>query len=392
MIALLLIALSGASAFAARAVLTTEPRTDLRTGPSKSHNRITVLPPGITLWADDYVDGFYRLPLTPVLHAWVSQDHVRPLDRSVARPAVQDVSDISVKGVQAGSVAVMRIGRPIAWRVTQQLHPPVLTLDLFGARLARYGVRQLPSDRCTWAVTAEQMADGWARITFNLTFNQQRGWRVVQKDGTLQLLIRQPYDDGWLKGKVVVIDPGHGGSDNGAVGPTGLREKDVNLRIARKLSDLLVSKGAIPRLLRAGDTDVGPNGGSQRQELEARLAASEQPDADFFLSIHNNAIGSGNPTTAFGTETYYWTPMSALPARILQNNLASGLGTKNRFISWRPFYVLRNGDVPRVLVECAYMSNPSEEQRMRSDEFAEKAAAALMSGLEEFFQMVGGVG
>ncbi|MFW5868509.1 MAG: N-acetylmuramoyl-L-alanine amidase family protein [Armatimonadota bacterium] len=368
--------------------MTTEPRTDLRTGPSNAHNRITVLPPGITLWADDAESGFYRLPLSPLLHAWVSQDHVRALDRSVPRPAVQEVSDISVKGIEAGSLAVIRLAKPVAWRVTQQLHPPVLTLDLFGARLARYGVRQLPSDRCTWAVTAEQVADRWARITFNLTFNQQRGWRVVHKDGALQFLIRRPYEAGWLDGKVIVVDPGHGGSDNGAVGPTGLREKDVNLRIARKLSNLLISKGAVVRMLRTTDTAVGPAGGSQRQELEARLAASEQPDADFFLSIHNNAVGSGNPSTAFGTETYYWTPMSALPARIMQNHLAAGLGTKNRFISWRPFYVLRSGDVPRVLVECAFVSNPSEERRMRTEAFADKAAAALASGLEEFFQMV----
>ncbi|MBD3293271.1 MAG: hypothetical protein GF393_10125 [Armatimonadia bacterium] len=387
----ILVLVSGLPCPAARAVRTCEPRTDLRTGPSREHNRITVLPPGITLWADDYVDGFYRVPLSPFLRAWVSEGHVTPLDRSVARPAMQEVRDISVKGVDAGSVAVMRLARPVAFRVTQQLQPPVLTLDLFGTRLARYGVRQLPSDRCTWAVTAEQVADGWARITFNLTFSQQRGWRVVQGDGTLQLLIRRPYEGTSLDGKVIVIDPGHGGWDSGAVGPTGVREKEVNLRIAMKLTSLLMRKGAVVRMLRENDSAVGAEVGTQRAELEARLAASEHPDADFFLSIHNNAVGSGNPASAFGTETYYWTPMSALPARILQNHLSAGLGTKNRFISWRPFYVLRNGDVPRVLVECAFVSNPSEEKRMRGDEFVEQSAAALADGLEEFFQMVANV-
>jgi len=146
----LLACAAAAPACAARAVVTTEPRTDLRTGPSKAHNRITVLPPGITLWADDFVDGFYRVPLAPVLHAWVSQGHVKPLDRSVPRPAVQDLRDISVKGIDAGSVAVLRLAKPVAFRVTQGIQPPTITLDLFGVRLARYGVRQLPSDRCTW--------------------------------------------------------------------------------------------------------------------------------------------------------------------------------------------------------------------------------------------------
>lgn len=383
----LLAAVSAGPCVAARAVLTCEPRTDLRTGPSKAHNRITVLPPGITLWADDYVDGFYRIPLAPILHAWVEQDHVRPLDRSVPRPAVQDLTDISVKGIEAGTVAAMRLKRPVAYRVTQQLQPPKLTLDLFGVRLARYGVRQLPSDRCAWAIEAEQVTDGWARVTFHLTFSQQRGWRVAQGDGALQMLIRRPYEGASLAGTVIVIDPGHGGSDSGAVGPTGVREKSVNLRIAQKLESLLTARGAVVRMLRASDTAVGAAGGTQRQELEARLAASEQPDADFFLSIHNNAVGSGSSSSAAGTETYYWTPMSALPARILQNHLCAKLNTQNRFISWRPFYVLRSGDLPRVLVECAFVSNPAEEQRMKGEAFADAAAAALADGLEEFFGM-----
>ncbi len=375
-------------ATASRTVVTREPRTDLRTGPSRDHNRITVLPPGIRLWADDYEDGFYRIPLAPVLHAWVSQDHVRPLDRSVPRPAVQDLKDISVKGIRPGSVAVLRLESPVAYRFIQQVQPPRLTLDLFGVRLARYGVRQLASDRCTWAVEAEQVMDGWARLTFHLTFNHQRGWRITQSDGTMQLLIRRPYADASIDGKVIVVDPGHGGSDSGAVGPSGLREKDVNLRIAQRLTSLLMRQGAVVRLLRETDAAVGPDGGTQRKELEARLAASEQPDADLFISIHNNAVGSGNPATAYGTETYYWTPMSALPARILQNHLCAALETKNRFVSWRPFYVLRNGDVPRVLVECAFVSNVSEERTMKREQFVTAAARGIVGGLKEFFSVV----
>ena len=383
----LLLAMSIVPAEAARAIVTTEQRTDLRTGPSTSHNRITVLPPGITLWAEDLIDGFYRVPLSPFLYAWVDPDHVRPLDHSVPRPEVQQIGDVSVAGTDAGSVATIRIARPVAYRVRQQLQPPALILDLFGTRLAAYGVRQLPTDRCTWAVEAEQVADGWARLTFHLTFSQHRGWRVTQQDGSLRLLIRRPYEGASLAGKVIVIDPGHGGPDSGAVGPTGVREKDVNLRIARDLATILRERGSIPRMLREGDTTVGQGTYSRRGELEARLAASEQPDADFFISIHNNAVGSGSAATATGTETYYWTPMSALPARLLQDHLSAALGTRNRFISWRPFYVLRWGDVPRVLVECAFVSNPAEERRMKSDEFARSSARGIADGLEEFFQL-----
>ncbi len=375
---------------ATRAVVTADPRTDLRVGPGTEYNRITVLPPGITLPAEGPEEDFYRVPLNPLLHGWVAQDQVRALDPSQPPPAVQPLRDISVQGTDQGTVATLNIPEPVPFRVRQRIQPPALILDLFGVRLARYGVRQFPSDLATSTIEAEQIADGWAQITFHLNFDQQRGWRVVQQDGSLRLLIRRPYEGGSLAGKVIVIDPGHGGPDSGAVGPTGVRESDVNLRVARELAAILQQRGAVPRMLRTGDTTVGEGPYSRRGELEARLAASEQPDADFFLSIHNNAVGSGRAATVQGTETYYWTPMSALPARILQDHQCAALGTHNRFISWRPFYVLRHGDMPRVLVECAFVSNPAEEQRMKSEEFARAAALGLADGLEEFFRRAAG--
>jgi N-acetylmuramoyl-L-alanine amidase len=372
---------------AARALLTTEPRTDIRIGPTREHRRVTVLPPGITIWADDFSQGFYRVALTSSLQAWVEQSHVRPLDRSVPRPPVQDVADYAMSGIDAGTILSLEIPSPIAYRVTQHLEVPALTLDLYGVRLAEVGTRQFPEDPCVWAVEAVQVADDWARLNIHLTFKQHRGWRVVQSDGHLQMLVRRPYYGASLAGKVIVIDPGHGGSDSGAVGPTGVREKDVNLRIALRLERLLIEQGAIPRLLRRSDVAIGPPGCNQRQELEARLAASEHPDSDFFLSIHNNAVGSGNRASAYGTETYYWTPMSALPARLMQKHLCAHLKTKNRLVAWQQFYVMRWGDVPRVLVECAYVSNRAEEARMRTDAFTESAARALMAGLQEFFAL-----
>lgn len=376
----------GGPALAARVLLTTEPRTDLRTGPTRNHERVTVLPPGIRLWAEDFSDGFYHVRLTASLTAWVEQGHVRALDRTVERPPVQSLGGIDLRGEAIGTIASVPIDEPVAWRVRQQINPPALVLDLFRVRLGECGTRQLPGDRSVWAVTSQQMTDDWAQVVFYLNGGQQRGWRVSQSDGQFRLLVRAPYDDPGIAGKVVVIDPGHGGSDSGAVGPTGLREKDVNLRIALQLGAILSQRGAVPRLLRETDCSVGPPGCAQRVELEARLAASErQADADFFLSIHNNAVGRGNRNSAYGTESYYWTPMSAVPAGIMQKHLCSRLGTKNRLVGWAPFYVLRHYDVPRVLVECAYVSNPTEEARLRNPEFQAKAALALAEGLEEFF-------
>ena len=376
-------------AAAARAINTAAGRTDLRTGPTKEHNRVTVLPPGIRLWAVDYKDGWYRVELSKLVSAWVHQSEVTPLDRGIPRPGPSDITDISCRGADEGTIASIYMGSARPWRVRQELDPPALKLDIFGARLRRYGVRQLPSDRCTWAVVPTQITDDWVEISFRLLNHQQRGYQVGFNGDQLTLFIRGPYEGRSVQGKFIILDPGHGGTDSGAVGPTGVREEDVNLGIAIRLGQLLTSAGARVRMLRTADSSVGPPGASQRAELEARLAASENRGADLFLSIHNNAIGSGSSSAAYGTETYYWTPMSILPARILQNHLCAALGTKNRFISWRPFYVLRQTDVPRVLVECAYVSNPTEEGRMRSEGFLDKTAGALYDGIAEFFAAVG---
>ncbi len=375
---------------AARAINTAARRTDLRTGPSKEHNRVTVLPAGIRLWAIGWKNGWYRVELSALLSAWVHESQVTSLDRAIPRPALADITDISCRGAEEGTVASVYMGTTRPWRVRQELDPPALKLDIFGARLKRYGVRQLPSDQCTWAVVPRQIAEDWVEITFRLLHHQQRGWQVSFDGKSLMLLMRSGYEGPGLAGKFIIIDPGHGGPDSGAVGPTGLKEKDANLTIALRLGEMLTSAGARVRLLRTTDRSVGPADAGKRAELEARLSASENQGADLFLSVHNNAIGGGNASRAYGTETYYWSPMSILPARILQNHLCARLNTKSRFISWRPFYVLRQTDVPRVLVECAYVSNPTEEARLRDDQFLHAAAEALYDGIEEFFRTAAG--
>ena len=386
---LFMLALARGTADAARALRTASNRTDLRSGPSKQYNRVTVLPRGIKLWAITKRGAWYRVRLSKLLESWVSEGQVEPLSRDVPPPAGR-VTDLFIQGADEGSQATIYLSAPVPFRVRQLLDPPELKLDLFSTSLARYGVRQFPSDLCTSSVVARQIADDWAELTFRLNFHQQRGWRVSFTDaGHMLFLIRSPYQRQGLEGKLIILDPGHGGWDSGAVGPTGLREKEANLIIAEGLYRMLLTRGAQVKMLRDRDQSVGTAHRDKRGELEARLAASEHLDADLFLSIHNNAVGSGNPNRAFGTETYYWTPMSILPARILQSHLCGALGTRNRFVSWRPFYVLRHADVPRVLVECAFVSNPAEEKKLRSDDFLQAAAYALLTGLEEFFERAG---
>jgi N-acetylmuramoyl-L-alanine amidase len=215
----------------------------------------------------------------------------------------------------------------------------------------------------------------------------------------------------------VVIDPGHGGFDSGAVGQTGLKEKDITLDIARALHDRLKTDGRIRSFLtRTGDYYV---------PLSARTAIANQYQADLFISIHINASERRSPSgseTYYGSEeassaeaarvaafensvirfdeTYkrqpgyidieemltafeqrlYWNQSEAF-AGIFQRRMAERLPLKSRGIQSANFYVLRRAKMPAILLESGFISNRYDEAKLRHSEFRHEIAEAIARGL-----------
>jgi len=192
-----------------------------------------------------------------------------------------------------------------------------------------------------------------------------------------------------LTGKVIVLDPGHGGSDSGAIGPSGLQEKDVTLPVSQDLRTVLENSGARVVMTRQDDRDVYGTNATDRQELQARVnVGTYTPGMQVFLSIHCNAFSS---QSANGTETFYY-PHSysdALLAQDLQDAMIAVNGLKDRGISEANFYVVKHSDVPSALVELAFISNYNEEGLLGSEEFQKKVALAIARGLGKFFQDAG---
>jgi N-acetylmuramoyl-L-alanine amidase len=218
---------------------------------------------------------------------------------------------------------------------------------------------------------------------------------------------------------VIVIDPGHGGHDAGAVGPRGLQEKDLTLDIAQRVATLLQEELGIRVVLtRARDQFVG---------LRERTALANRERADLFVSIHVNAAPGGIAT---GTETYFlsneatdgaarraaeyenrliaadtgarggapdvlrsilwdlaqsdFQQESSRVAETLQNSLDRALRRPSRGVKQAPFYVLGGAAMPAVLVEIGFISNPEEEQRLRDDGYRERIARALAAGVTDY--------
>jgi N-acetylmuramoyl-L-alanine amidase len=216
----------------------------------------------------------------------------------------------------------------------------------------------------------------------------------------------------------IVIDPGHGGKDTGAIGPRGLKEKDVVLDIGLRLRRLLVDRlGARVVMTRADDTFI---------PLEERTAIANRAHADFFISIHLNAAPQAR---ASGVETYYlsrepsdvsarasasrenlvlnlegvspheqdslkavlWDMAESLHvqessamAGMLLEDLGRGLHVETRGVKHGPFVVLMTAGMPSALVEVAFISNPNQERRLQEEGYRNAIAAALSEGVERF--------
>ena len=190
-----------------------------------------------------------------------------------------------------------------------------------------------------------------------------------------------------LKDAVIVIDPGHGGNDAGAIGPSGVMEKTVTLKVALELEKLLLDEGAEVIMTRRTDVEVAPRGrnATDIEELKSRCDIANEAEADIFISIHADSFT--NPA-ARGTTCYYFgegAPESKKLAECIHPALLEQLKTPSRGTKPCNFYVVRNTDMPAILVELAFISNPQEESLLNSKEGVEKAAQGILDGIEDYF-------
>lgn len=187
-----------------------------------------------------------------------------------------------------------------------------------------------------------------------------------------------------LKGKLIVLDPGHGGSDPGAIGPRRTYEKTLNLSLGMQVKAILERSGAQVVMTRQTDIDLSTPDASDRDELRARTMVANNRKADLFISIHHNASANSDLT---GTTTYYYrkTLFDVVLAQCLQDAMVRGGGLDNIGVRTANFFVVKNTWMPAALLEVGFISNPQEEQIMGSPAFQQKMALAIVAGIDQFF-------
>ena len=175
---------------------------------------------------------------------------------------------------------------------------------------------------------------------------------------------------------VVIIDPGHGGKDSGALGIGGAREKDVILPIGKRLGEILQQNGVQVILTRDSDYFV---------TLPGRVQLAERANADVFVSIHANSAGASRPDVN-GLEVYYYDSGLSL-ARIVRSSILQSIGTlKDRGVRRARFYVLRKSSMPSILVETGYMTGREDMARLRTSAYQNQMAEAIARGVLQYLK------
>ena len=173
---------------------------------------------------------------------------------------------------------------------------------------------------------------------------------------------------------IVLVDPGHGGKDPGAIGIGGLQEKDVILPIAQQVAALLEQQGVQAVLTRTTDYFV---------DLAPRVAMAEQLNANLFVSIHANSIDSRPDVN--GLETYYYESGLRL-AQTIHNSILQNINIRDRGVRRARFYVLRKNSMPAVLVETGYVTGVEDSSRLATPTYQSQMAAAIARGILQYIQ------
>ena len=175
-----------------------------------------------------------------------------------------------------------------------------------------------------------------------------------------------------IKNKVV-IDPGHGGTDYGAI-REGINEKDITLDVSQKIVSILKSKGYKYALTRKDDTYLG---------LQERCDFTEEENPEIFVSIHVNSAVATEPN---GIETHYYHEPSKELAEVIQKHLVKNIDSKDRGIIKSKFYVINHTEVPAVLVEIGFLSNPEERAEIITEKRKQATAKAIAEGIIEYLK------
>lgn len=342
--------------------------------------KLGTLQSGIRLVVSGKVGDQYRVQLGDEMEAWLPADFAQLLPIETPHPHSL-VGTLAVSGNDKEDVVTVSLNQRLPYLSQQSVNPQALVVDIFGATSNTNWITQQLSGRGISSVTWNQVSAGQYRLTISLKYQQHWGYDIsYDNNSAMRIAVRRPpiisSPDSALFGLKIALDAGHGGDNNGALGSTGVKEKDITFSIIQHLDSILKSKGATVVLTRASDVAV---------PMPSRAESIISSGALILVSVHANSIGNNSdPELTKGTSAYYRHIGFQPLANIMYGKMLElGLDQFGLVGSFN-FTLNSPTQLPSVLVETAFMSNPEDEMLLLDDNFRTRIAAQIAKGLLEF--------
>lgn len=346
-----------------------------RTGPTTDHSRLTPLPKGTQASVIGKEGNWLKLDYG----AWIQASETRLLTNQV--PPRSLIRSITSRVLPDRTEIVFPLQTPVPISIKQEDNKFSLTLHNTTAQTDTIRLDNNPFiQRLDW----QQVQPNQIRYTFLLRSKQQWGYEFRYEGTSLILSLRHPpqltTNKNSLKGAVILLDPGHGGKEAGALGPTGYPEKDINLVIAQKLTPLLRQRGATVYLTRETDVDLS---------LAERVNLINQLKPTVALSIHYNSLpDGGDAIKTQGVSTFWYHPQAQDLATFLQTYLVKRLNRPSYGVYWNNLALTRPNTTPSVLLELGFMINPREFEWITNPQEQERLVQAIADGITEWLHNV----
>jgi N-acetylmuramoyl-L-alanine amidase len=322
----------------------------------------------------------YKIRLSDEMIGWLPEDFAQLLPPETPQPRSL-TGTIGVSGNDTEDIVSVSLSQKLPYLTEQLVDPAAIVVDVFGATSNTNWITHQRSASGIKTVSWDQVGSDHYRMTIALNQSQHWGYDIGYDQGSgLRIRVKRPpkikNQDSVLEGLIIGVDAGHGGEAFGAMGSTGVMEKNVNLAIASYIRSLLEAKGARVIMTRSDDSNVG---------MLDRADTLVRSGACILVSIHCNSIGDNSDAeTIFGTSAYYrYLGFQSLANILYTRMLELGLGQFGLVGSFN-FSLNSPTQFPNALVETAFLSNPEDEMKLLDDGFRKAIAEKVVGGLEQF--------
>ncbi|MGE5430120.1 MAG: N-acetylmuramoyl-L-alanine amidase [Syntrophomonadaceae bacterium] len=335
------------------------------------------LNPGVRLKINGKAGKQYRVMLSNNLDAWIPEDQVDILPEGTFLP-YSLTGSWSVYGDDKYDYISVGLSEKLPYTSLQDPINHRLIVDVYGAVANSNWITQHLTTKEIKNVYYEQPEKDVFRIIIELKHKQSWGYGIDYKGNNLVVKIKRQPEELDLDKLTFILDAGHGGASLGAVGGTGSLEKNINLSTVLHLKELLEKEGARVILTRKDDSNVLNS---------ERVRTIINSGADILISVHANAPGSSSdPEKIKGISTYYkYIGFRPLSTFIYKQVLKTGLEPNGNVGSFN-FALNSPTELPNVLVEQAFMSNPEDEMKLTDDDFRRELAGKIVKGVKDFLE------